>query len=201
MLTTADCVRPPLPCCDTLWIDNTRETQAQYFRDPARLDRYLASNNFLASINNERPAERNTSYAAHLAGLNKFVLVLFLQDETVVPKESSWFGAYAAPNASRAEAEVTAGQAGRQDVGATEKTVVPMRLQPLYVEDWIGLRTLDERGAVVLETCDGEHMVLADECWQPLVRRFVGGETAALEDAGADLDSEGGEHLGLVVQA
>ncbi|KAH9924873.1 Alpha/Beta hydrolase protein [Fomitopsis serialis] len=137
--------------------------QAQYFRDPARLDPNFAS-------------------------LTKLVLVLFLQDETVVPKESSWFGAYAVPNDSATE------------VGAQpqEKTVVPMRLQPLYIEDWIGLRTLDKRGAVVLETCEGEHMVLTDDCWQPLVRRFVGGETAEPESADLELGWVGGE---LVVQA
>lgn len=136
--------------------------QAQYFRDPARLEQYLAASRFLASVNNERVEERNATYKANFESLNKLVLVLFLQDETVVPKESSWFGAYAVPE---------------DDEGALEKTIVPMRMQPLYREDWIGLRTLDERGAVVLETCEGEHMVLTDECWQPLVRRFVGGET------------------------
>lgn len=149
--------------------------QAQYFRDPARLGDYLAASRFLAAANNERAAERNATYKAHFAGLGKLVLVLFLKDETVVPKESSWFGAYAVPE---------------DGADALEKTVVPMRLQPLYREDWIGLRTLDERGAVVLETCDGEHMVLTDECWQPLVRRFVGGETADPEQA----------DVGLVVQ-
>ncbi|KZT67183.1 alpha/beta-hydrolase [Daedalea quercina L-15889] len=155
--------------------------QAQYFRDPARLERYLETNTFLADANNERDGERNETYAQNFASVNKLVLVLFLQDETVVPKESSWFGAYAVPdNAS--------------DVSTEEKTIVPMRLQPLYLEDWIGLRKLDERGAVVLETCDGEHMVLTAECWQPLVRRFVGGETAYKDPSGSI------EHVGLVVQ-
>ena len=71
-------------------------------------------------------------YKAKFESLNRLVLVLFLKDETVVPKESSWFK------------------------GALEKTVVPMCMQPLYREDWIGLRTLDVRGAVVLETCTEE---------------------------------------------
>jgi hypothetical protein len=54
-------------------------------------------------------------------------------------------------------------------------TIVPMRLQPLYVHDWIGLRTLDERGAVHLESCDEPHMHLPDECWVWLVEKYVGG--------------------------
>ncbi|KAI0674767.1 alpha/beta-hydrolase [Trametes maxima] len=135
--------------------------QAQYFRDPEQLDAYLEHNTFLAPINNERPDYRNGTYAAHLSALRTLVLVLFSADKTVVPKESSWFGSYAPPNAS----------AGAPWGG--EKTVVPMRLQPLYRNDWIGLRTLDERGNVVLETCEGEHMQLGD-CWQPLVKRYVG---------------------------
>ena len=51
---------------------------------------------------------------------------------------------------------------------------MPMRQQPLYVEDWIGLRTLDESGRVVLVSCDAEHMRLSLECWQPLVEKYVG---------------------------
>jgi len=51
---------------------------------------------------------------------------------------------------------------------------VPMREQPLYVGDWIGLRTLDESGRVVLVSCEAEHMHLLFECWQPLVKQYVG---------------------------
>ena len=40
-----------------------------------------------------------------------------------------------------------------------------MREQPLYTEDWIGLRKLDKSGRVVLVSCDSEHMVLSPEFW------------------------------------
>lgn len=121
---------------------------------------YLASNHFLTDINNEIPGTANSTYSDHLTSLNKLVLVLFLQDKTVVPKESSWFGSYAVPDDN--------------STNLYAKTIVPMRMQPLYVEDWIGLRTLDERGAVILETCAGEHMQVTKDCWEPLARRFVG---------------------------
>ncbi|KAH9945688.1 alpha/beta-hydrolase [Amylocystis lapponica] len=134
--------------------------QAQYFRDPAHLERYLAANTFLPSINNEIPALANSTYAAHLASLHTLVLVLFSADRTVVPKETGWFGSWAASEGRGAQGE---------------RTIVPMRQQPLYTEDWIGLRTLDERGGVVLATCEGEHMQLTNECWQPLVVKYVGG--------------------------
>jgi len=137
--------------------------QAQYYRDPAQLERYLESNHFLASINNERPARhKNETYAANLAQLDALVLVLFTKDHTVIPKESSWFGSYPPiPATDREE-------------GEDKKAVVSMREQPLYIGDWIGLRTLDESGRVVLVSCEAEHMHLKFECWQPLVKQYVG---------------------------
>ncbi|KAI0250117.1 Alpha/Beta hydrolase protein [Lactifluus subvellereus] len=70
--------------------------QAQYYRDPAQLPRYLESDCFLTSTHNKVPATRNTMYAAHFLELDALVLVLFTRVHTVGPKES-WFGSYAAP--------------------------------------------------------------------------------------------------------
>ena len=144
----------------TAWAQ-TNLVQAQYFRDPTKLDAYLATSTFLAPINNEPEDRRNATYARNLVSLSNLVLVLFSADKTVVPKESSWFGSYA-PNEESSWWPWS------------EKPIVPMRLQPLYTEDWIGLRTLDKAGRVALETCQGEHMQLSDDCWRPLVERFVG---------------------------
>lgn len=104
----------------------------------------------------------NDTYADNLASLENLVLILFSEDKTVVPKESSWFGSYEPTD----ENSVTL-------LGA-ERPIIPMRLQPTYIADTFGLRTLDERGAVVLEVCEGEHMRISEECWKPLVERFVG---------------------------
>lgn len=138
----------------------THLIQAQYFRDPANLDAYLETSTFLAPMNNERADERNATYAKNLMTLNNLVLVIFSEDKTVVPKESSWFGSYTTDE-------------DESWWSWSEKTIVPMRLQPLYMEDWIGLRALDESGKVTLETCEGEHMQIGD-CWKPLVQRFAG---------------------------
>lgn len=181
---------------------------------------YLAAGSFLADINNEvnDPAARNGTYKENLTSLDNLVLILFNQDRTVVPKESSWFGSEAPPEDEDdwQDGELAAAMVapemgdGRQsalsgvsmvhvgsalDITCSEKdeseedvasigqrwpgsepptTIVPMRLQPLYVEDWIGLRTLDERGSVHLETCEGEHMEVTRECWEPLVKKYVG---------------------------
>ena len=92
--------------------------------------------------------------------LSKFVLVLFTEDKTVVPKESAWFGSYATST----------------EDGMEHQSIIPMRLQPVYMQDTFGLRTLDEKGDVKLVACAGEHMRLSEECWQPLVQKYVGGE-------------------------
>jgi palmitoyl-protein thioesterase len=108
--------------------------QAQYFKDPSDLDAYLASNVFLPDINNERAGERNEQYAANVRALGRLVLYRFDRDSTVVPRDSSWFSFFD---------------------GAA---LVPLRDQPLYKDDYIGLRALDERGGLFLESAPGEHM-------------------------------------------
>lgn len=136
---------------------------------------YISSGSFLADINNEVlvPSAREKAYAENLASLEHLVLVLFAEDETVVPKESAWFGSEAPPEDMRYVSDRFPEQKhlGPQ---AEEKVIVPMKHQPLYIEDWIGLRTLDERGAVVLVTCPGGHMQLGG-CWESLVEKWVGG--------------------------
>ncbi|KIY46181.1 alpha/beta-hydrolase [Fistulina hepatica ATCC 64428] len=131
--------------------------QAQYYRDPTHYEQYCAANYFLTSINNEIPESRNDTYKENFASLENLVLVLFTEDETVIPKESSWF-----------EDKQTSLSAT-----AIEKKIVHMHEQPLYIEDWIGLRSLDEGGKVNLTTCTGKHMHIAD-CWEDIVREFVG---------------------------
>ncbi|KAF8134627.1 Alpha/Beta hydrolase protein [Boletus edulis] len=139
--------------------------QAQYFRDPAQLSLYMSSGSFLADINNEvlLPSARKQAYVENLTSLQHLILVLFAEDETMVPKESAWFGSEASARTRYHLAPLV-----------QEKTIIPMKLQPLYTEDWIGLRTLDERGAVVLVTCPGRHMQLTG-CWESLAEKWIGG--------------------------
>ncbi|KAL5485072.1 hypothetical protein ACEPAI_7714 [Sanghuangporus weigelae] len=137
--------------------------QAQYFRDPDRLPEYFASNKFLTSINNEIPETVNETYANNLVTLSNLVLILFSEDKTVVPKESAWFGSYAPLEDDESTDFVK------------ERSLIPMQLQPTYLADTFGLRTLDERGGVTFEVCQGEHMQIAQDCWEPLVRKYAGG--------------------------
>ena len=43
----------------------------------------------MADLNNER-AEKNNTYAARLASLDRFVLIASTVDKIIVPRESSW---------------------------------------------------------------------------------------------------------------
>lgn len=119
---------------------------AQYFKAThdattgAPTDEYLRNSNFLADVNNERP-RKNATYAAHLARLQNFVMYVFEDDTTVIPKESGWF-AY---------------------TNGTDGTVTGLRERDLYKEDWLGLRKLDEKGGLHFKTTPGGHMQLDED--------------------------------------
>ncbi|RFU30560.1 hypothetical protein B7463_g5765, partial [Scytalidium lignicola] len=127
----------------------SRLVPAQYFRDPNQYEDYLQYSNFLADINNER-AIKNETYKQNLATLEKFVMFMFDDDETVVPKESSWFG----------------------EVNGTE--VIPLRNRAIYEEDWIGLKALDEKGALEFKTTSGGHMKLTGEVLKTVFEEYYG---------------------------
>lgn len=54
--------------------------------------------------------------------VKKFVMVKFTDDTVVVPRESEWFGFY----------------------GKTGKTIVLLEESPMYTEDWLGLKAMNE---------------------------------------------------------
>lgn len=108
--------------------------QAQYFKDPHNLDEYLAANEFLPDINNERP-EKNSQYADNMAALKRFVMIRFDGDTTVVPRDSAWFSFWD---------------------GASH--VVPLFEQDIFKQDWIGLKRLHDAGGLIFDSAPGEHM-------------------------------------------
>jgi hypothetical protein len=84
-------------------------SQAQYFRDHRNLHQYFVANTFLAPLNNEvAPELQNSTYKENFLSLENLVLVMFSNDQTVVPKESAWFGSYSTPtdSSSRKEPEI-----------------------------------------------------------------------------------------------
>jgi palmitoyl-protein thioesterase len=135
------------------WTDyvQSRVVPAEYYRELNKTtglpsDGYLEHSHFLADVNNER-AEKKGVYAERLAALEKFVMFVFEDDKTVVPKESGWFA----------------------EVNETSGEVTGLRDRAIYLEDWIGLKALDEKGGLVFESVEGEHMALTKK---DLVRTF-----------------------------
>jgi len=124
---------------------------AQYFRDPEDLDNYLAHSGFLADVNNEH-VRKNAIYKERLAALDHFVMVMFADDETVLPKESSWWA----------------------EVNGTTGVVTPLKDRDIYLEDWLGLKELDEKGGLVFEMVDGGHMQLNEVDMTRLFAEYFG---------------------------
>lgn len=65
---------------------------------------------------------------------------MFEQDAILIPKETSLFGYY-------------------ED--GSWSTILPAQKTKLYIEDWIGLRTLDEAGKVKFITLSGKHLEIS----------------------------------------
>ena len=73
------------------WVQNNF-VQAEYWHDPLHEEEYIKKSIFLSDINNEK--DMNYDYRKNLMKLQNFVLVMFEDDQMVVPKETSWFGYY-----------------------------------------------------------------------------------------------------------
>ncbi|KAG5520054.1 hypothetical protein PMAC_001130 [Pneumocystis sp. 'macacae'] len=121
----------------------------QYYRDPENMDDYFAHNFFLADINNEKET-KNVTYAKNLASLRSFVMVEFEQDSLVIPKESCGFN----------------------DYNSLTNEIIYLRDRPIYKEDWIGLKLLDEKNALIHITIPGKHMELDYKVLIHIVKKY-----------------------------
>ncbi|RDW79598.1 alpha hydrolase-5 [Coleophoma cylindrospora] len=127
----------------------SRFVPAQYFRDPMQYDQYLENSNFLADINNERIL-KNKTYKENMEKLENFVMYIFEDDTTVIPKETGWFS----------------------EVNGTD--VIPLVERDMYKEDWLGLKTLDKKGALKFKSTKGNHMALTDKLLGSVFKEVYG---------------------------
>lgn len=132
----------------------SRLIPAQYYRNPMDYDNYLRHSNFLADINNERVL-KNQTYIENMKKLENFVMYMFSEDTTVVPKESGWF----------------------TEVNGTK--VTELRERTMYKEDWLGLKALDERGALQFKTTEGPHMSLSSRLLSEVFKKYLGPQAKA----------------------
>lgn len=134
-----------------VWSDYAQShvVSAQYFRDPNDLENYLDHSSFLADVNNERE-EKNPFYKKNMASLEKMVMFLFSEDETVIPKESAWF----------------------YEVNMESQLVTPLEKRKLFTEDWIGLKNVHLEYSEI----NGIHMQISDDDLQRVIDKHLGSE-------------------------
>eukprot|EP01104_Vermistella_antarctica_P018573 TRINITY_DN6933_c0_g1_i1.p1 TRINITY_DN6933_c0_g1~~TRINITY_DN6933_c0_g1_i1.p1 ORF type:complete len:314 (-),score=85.29 TRINITY_DN6933_c0_g1_i1:53-973(-) len=121
-----------------VYVDIVQDTlvQAEYWQDPYNLDKYLDKSIFLADINNQHDT-KNSTYAKNLKSVNNFAMVKFTEDTMVFPKESEWFDFFYANQTTDIE---------------------PLVDTPLYQEDWIGLKHLDQKNKIQYLAVEGNHL-------------------------------------------
>ncbi|KAK7100231.1 palmitoyl-protein thioesterase 1-like [Littorina saxatilis] len=125
--------------------------QAEYWQDPLNLEEYRKYSVFLADINQEQTVK--PSYKENLLKLKNLVLIKFLQDTMVQPRESEWFGFYAP--------------------GQT-KDILPMNQTKIWTEDRLGLQTLNSSGRLHFLSSDTDHLQFT-ETWfiENVVNKFL----------------------------
>lgn len=112
--------------------------QATYWHDPLHEEEYRQKSSFLSGINNE--VFINQTYIENLDKLEKFVMVMFLNDTIVQPKESQWFGFY------------SPGQ---------DTIIRPLKESPVF-ED-LGLNRLDGDGRLIYLSVEGDHLQMTSK--------------------------------------
>jgi len=95
---------------------------------------------FLADINQERTF--NEQYKTNLLKIRNLILVEFLKDTMVYPHESEHFGFYAENDTS---------------------IIIPLRESPLYINDLLGLKTMDQQSRIKFLQSDTDHLRFTDQ--------------------------------------
>ncbi|CCH43603.1 Lysosomal thioesterase [Wickerhamomyces ciferrii] len=137
-----------------VWKKNIQNSivSAQYFRDPLDYESYLENSAFLVDVNNELPNEKNETYIENLESLNKLVLIMFGQDETVVPKESAWF----------------------YDQDKQTGDTINFPNTEYYTKDLLGLKKLFDERKIDYLTIDDVHMAIGDDFLKKVTETYLG---------------------------
>ncbi|KAL5834552.1 hypothetical protein ACOSQ4_014049 [Xanthoceras sorbifolium] len=132
-----------------------------YLKIPTDIPAYLKGCTFLPQLNNELAGKRNSTYKERFSSLENLMLIMFEHDTVLMPKETSFFGYY--PDGSFNAVLPTQQRCKFMAYVCAMQT-------PLYTEDWIGLKTLDE-GHLDISHSDMKTYVvsyLKDEASTPL---------------------------------
>jgi len=119
-----------------------------YWKGPKSKDSYLEKSQWLADVNNER--QINPKYQENMKKLNAYMATYAERDEVVQPPQSAWHTYWPWGETNRS-------------------TIVPLEDTEGYKNDALGLKTLNERGAVILNSFDGGHCHYEWEWWNKTV--------------------------------
>uniref|UniRef100_A0A2A4JXH6 palmitoyl-CoA hydrolase n=1 Tax=Heliothis virescens TaxID=7102 RepID=A0A2A4JXH6_HELVI len=103
-----------------------------YWNDPYHQSLYETYSVYLPYINNHIKSAKSADFKNNLLRLKRLVLIGGPDDNVITPWQSSQFGYYDA-----------------------NETIIEMKSQEIYMEDKIGLRTLDESGRLHVVTVPG----------------------------------------------
>lgn len=123
-----------------------------YLKLPNNIPAYLEKCRFLPKLNNELPDERNATYKERFTSLQNLVLIMFEHDTVLIPKETAWFGYY--------------------PEGAFDP-VLPPHQTKLYVDDWIGLKSLNDAGRVKFISVPGNHLGISNSDAQKYIVPYL----------------------------
>jgi palmitoyl-protein thioesterase len=125
---------------DRMYItDRISKTQISSF-SAHKEELYRKVSIFLADINQERTF--NEQYKTNLLKIRNLVLVKFLRDTMVIPRESEHFGFYATDDTSK---------------------IIPLQESILYLNDTLGLKTLDQQSRIKFLESDTDHLRFTDQ--------------------------------------
>ena len=112
-----------------------------YFRAKGNFKDYdLKTNNFIADLNNDYKT-KNITYRERFLILEKVVLIMNEDDRILHPPSSAWFEFH----------------------DRWGNFVVPLRKSQFYIDDYIGLRKLDEENKVNFIKLPGRHLYVTDK--------------------------------------
>lgn len=114
---------------------------AGYFRDPWHIPQYRKGSVFLPYLNNEEADDASKAdRKARFSALNGALLMMFTEDSMVYPKESEWF------------------QQLNED-----GTVQSLEESDFYLNDFIGVRALNEANKITFSSVEGDHLQFSPE--------------------------------------
>ena len=114
---------------------NDKLAPASYWKYKSHYDQYMKHNTYLKDLNNEGP-KKNANYKNRIISLNKMILVKGNKDNTITPRESSWFEFY--------------DQKGQK--------IVPLRQSDFYKKDYLGIKTLDQKNKLKFASIPQDHV-------------------------------------------